>query len=369
MKRLKNFLRKLHLILGLTSGLVVFIVASTGCIYAFEEQIRSVIYKDTFFHRCQAQHKTLNELTTLVNKEYPHQKLKNIVIETAQNANVLFVLKNRTIVFVNPETAEIAGTLDRETEFFEVVLKLHRSLLLGDVGKIITGSSALVFLFMLLSGIVLWWPKNKRSLPKKLKLRLNSGKGKRNYDLHSVLGFYACWILIFSVITGLVFSFKWFEKIMYLAVGSKKEEKNFRSLYDPKLKPMAPGIVISDLQAAFPGTELTFVFPNDSIGTYRATITEKGGFLKKQHHYFFDQYSGKLVAQKLFNDQSAGEQLRASNYNIHTGKALGLTGQFMLFFAGLIAASLPVTGFMIWYRRNFGKNKGLDKMRNLEHRT
>lgn len=360
-RTIKNLLRKLHLILGLASGLVVFSVAVTGCIYAFEEQIRSVIYQDEFYHDCKSDHKVLAEIVEAVKQKYPEQKLKTIIIPEEKDANVLVVLKNRIIVYVNPENTEIAGTLNRETEFFEVVLKLHRSLLLGDAGKLITGTSALIFLFMIISGIVLWWPKNKKSFSKKLKLRLYSGKKRRNYDLHSVLGFYASWILIFSVITGLVFSFKWFEKAMYFAVGSKKEEKTFRSEYVQAQKKSDPGLIISDLQIQYPHCELTLVFPGDSLGAYRASITEKGGFLKKQHHFFFDQYSGKPVGQELFAEQNLGEKLRATNYNIHTGKVLGLTGQFIVFFAGLVAASLPVTGFMIWYRRNFGKNKGVDE--------
>ncbi|MBL7931003.1 MAG: PepSY domain-containing protein [Bacteroidia bacterium] len=360
MKKLKNILRQLHLILGLGSGLVVFIVSVTGCIYAFEEQIRSVIYKNTFYHVCNHEHKSLIELTDVLRRNYPDQKLKNIIIPEEKNANVLFVLKNRIIVYVNPETAEVSGTLNRETEFFEIVLKIHRSLLLGDTGKIITGTSALIFFFMIVSGIILWWPKNKRNLSKKIKLRLDSGKKRRNYDLHSVLGFYASWILIFSVITGLVFSFKWFEGAMYTLVGSKKEEKNYKSEYLNQ-KTANAGMIVSDLQLEYPLAEFTIVMPGDSMSAYRVTVTEKGGFLKKQHHFYFDQYTGKPIGQKLFAEQNLGEKLRTTNYNIHTGKVLGLSGQFIIFFAGLVAASLPVTGFLIWYRRNFGKLKGVDE--------
>lgn len=45
----KRFFRKLHLWLGLLSGLVVFILGITGCILAFEEEINHQIHRDILF--------------------------------------------------------------------------------------------------------------------------------------------------------------------------------------------------------------------------------------------------------------------------------------------------------------------------------
>ena len=50
------------------------------------------------------------------------------------------------------------------------------------------------------------------------------------------------------------------------------------------------------------------------------------------------------------------------NYDIHVGAVLGLPGKILAFFASLIAASLPVTGFVIWWgRRKKSKAKPVDK--------
>ncbi|MEN2412166.1 PepSY-associated TM helix domain-containing protein [Flavobacterium mesophilum] len=40
------------------------------------------------------------------------------------------------------------------------------------------------------------------------------------------------------------------------------------------------------------------------------------------------------------------------NYDIHVGSIFGLPGRIAMFFAVLIDASLPVTGFYIWWGRN-----------------
>jgi uncharacterized iron-regulated membrane protein len=37
------------------------------------------------------------------------------------------------------------------------------------------------------------------------------------------------------------------------------------------------------------------------------------------------------------------------NYDIHVGAIGGLTGKIIAFIASLVCASLPVTGFLIWW--------------------
>jgi uncharacterized iron-regulated membrane protein len=69
----------------------------------------------------------------------------------------------------------------------------------------------------------------------------------------------------------------------------------------------------------------------------------------------FDQYSGKLLHRANQSEKNAGETIIGMNYDIHVGAILGLTGKIMAFFASLIAASLPITGFIIW--RGKGKKK------------
>jgi uncharacterized iron-regulated membrane protein len=45
------------------------------------------------------------------------------------------------------------------------------------------------------------------------------------------------------------------------------------------------------------------------------------------------------------------------NYDIHVGSILGLPGKFLAFFASLIGATLPVTGFIIWWVKGRKKKK------------
>jgi len=350
--KLKSVFRLLHLWLGLSSGLVVFIVATTGCIYAFEEEIRSVIHRDVLEVQPGSSRLSLEQMTAAVKESNPKQKIKNIRVYSDASRSVEINLKNNTGVYVDPYTGKVLGSIDRESEFLAVVLKIHRSLYLGEPGKIITGVSAFIFLFMLISGIILWWPGRRQKLKQKFTLARNAGWRRLNYDLHSVLGFYASWIIVFTVLTGLVWSFKWMESGMYSLAGSVKESPvKVRSALPSEGKKISMDAVLQAglAQASGPSKEQMIFLPEDSTGAVRMNIRYvKEGFFTKQDQFFFDQYTGKLLKEQLFENSSAGDKLKATNYNIHTGKVLGLPGQLLVFFAALISASLPITGFMFW---------------------
>jgi uncharacterized iron-regulated membrane protein len=71
---------------------------------------------------------------------------------------------------------------------------------------------------------------------------------------------------------------------------------------------------------------------------------------------YFDQYTAKQIPVSYWGkyaDANAGEKATRMNYDIHIGAIAGLPGRILMFFAALITASLPVTGFYIWW----GKKK------------
>jgi uncharacterized iron-regulated membrane protein len=350
----KKYIRPLHLFCGLIIGLIVFTVSITGALYAFEEECRNLLYQDVLvITETPAPSKPLSELAEAAKKGYPESKLKNIRIKADKGSSAEFLFADKRSVYINPYTASILGTTNKETDFFGVVLKIHRTLYLGDTGKIITGTSATIFVCMLLTGIILWWPKQSTSRKQKFSILRNAQWKRRNYDLHSVLGFYASWIIIFTALTGMIWSFKWAENSMYWLSRSKKEDKKHFSTYKADATSYSLDRVVEMTRKLSPGSnELFFSLPQDSTAPIRAIVRyPHTGLFRKQDQLYFDQYSGSLLGSKLYTTSSSGDRLRAANYDIHTGKVLGLVGQLLVFFAALISASLPITGFLLWRGR------------------
>lgn len=103
----------------------------------------------------------------------------------------------RASMYVDQYTGEIKGKYERPA-FFVTMFRLHRWLLDsmkadGGVfwGKMIVGVSTLLFVVVLISGIVIWWPRTRKAL--KNSLRISVGRGFRRfwYDLHVAGGMYA----------------------------------------------------------------------------------------------------------------------------------------------------------------------------------
>lgn len=350
---IKQFIRKIHLWLGLLSGIVIFTVAITGCLYAFEEEIRGVLYKELLTVKTGgAPVKPFSEFIAVVKKQYPKATIKNIRIKKDPSSSVEVVFKNKQSIYINPYTLAILGSIDKEEDFFGVVLRIHRSLCLGDTGKLITGVSACIFTIMLISGIILWWPNSRKNSKQKFSIKRNAQWRKLSYDLHSVLGFYASWIIIFTALTGLIWSFKWAENTMYWATNSKNEErKQLHSAYVVNAAPYPINKVVMYADSLCPDSkEYSVNMPEDSSGVIRLFMRyDYDGFFRKNDQLYFDQYSGALIRAELYSTASVGDKLKATNYYIHTGKRLGFTGQLLVFFASLIVASLPITGFIIWW--------------------
>lgn len=350
---MKKLFQKLHLVVGLTTGLVVLVVSTTGCLTSFEEELRGYFYSNLYDVK-QENHavKSIDEIGNTVKNQYPTEKIKAIRIKLDATSSVEVQFKNKLSVFVNPYSGKVLGSLVKENDFFGKVLIIHRTLYLGEAGKWITGISCLLFFFMLLSGIILWWPTGKKNRNGKFSIKKHTHKVKRNYDLHSVLGFYASWIILLTVITGLIWSFEWAEKSLFWITGSQKEPRT--EIHSISTKESNPEIQLNQLYQHSKMTfnkhdECAIFLPEDSLGTIRVVMrTNKNGFLRKQDNLFYDQYSGKLLKSKSFDSLDLGTKLKMSNLKIHTGKSFGLLGQLLVFFASLICASLPITGFLIW---------------------
>jgi uncharacterized iron-regulated membrane protein len=349
----RRVLRRLHLIGGLASGLILFIVSITGCVFCFEKQGREWMYSDLLYVPVSQQASlTADSLVSLAATAYPSEKVRGMRIQGAgRSVEVLF--KGKLSVYVDPASGRILGSARLDEDFFGRIEKVHRTLNLGETGKIITGCNALVFLVLILTGIVIWWPKRNRFRVSRFRVKWNAHKPRLLYDLHSVLGFYASWIMIFTVLTGLIFAFKWAEKTMFFITGSEKQEVRVQSADNSASRPGRLQFILEQAYIHAAGAEMhTLILPDEKAGAVRVTSRyETPGILVKQDHAWFDRYSGRLLKSHTSDDQSRGEVLRASNFDIHTGRALGLPGQFLVFFAGFITASLPVTGFLLWLAR------------------
>lgn len=85
-----------------------------------------------------------------------------------------------------------------------------------SIGEPITGYTALVFGFIIVSGIVLWWPATRRALKAGLTINQKLSGRPWNLSLHKAIGIYAALVLLLSVVTGVPISLDWAKNSLYV---------------------------------------------------------------------------------------------------------------------------------------------------------
>ena len=367
--RFKKTIRNIHLWLGLASGIIVFIIALTGCLYAFQEEIQDITEEYRFVQKQDAPFLLPSQLEKIARNEFPDKSLHAIKYNGPdKSAEAIFYQYEPTyyyIIYLNPYTGKVLEKANMEEGFFRFMLDGHFYLWLPhEIGQTVCASATLIFLFMLITGLILWYPKNKKAARQRFWFRWKDGmKWKRkNYDLHNITGFYVMSIGLIFAITGLVWGFQWFAFCYYTAIGGEKSlvyedpVSKKEIAFTPIEKPLDK--VWELMQKEYPKAQSIEVHPpeTDSSSIAANANLDKGTYWKTDYRYF-DQYTLKEkevshIYGKLQN-ATTSDMLMRMNYDIHTGAVMGLPGKIFAFLISLMIASLPVTGFFIWYgRRN-----------------
>lgn len=377
---IKKWSAKLHLWFGLSVGLIVFIVSLTGTMYVFKDEIQNQLRKDAIYLKAETVAmkplpiEVLKEKVSLeVNEKYP---ISSVEIPLDKNKSYEFLyyekdkkgwnyfqeVKINKLVYVNQYTGQILGIYNEKYDLFPILKAIHWSLLLKtDWGKYAVGIPVVLFIIMLITGIVLWWPKNKKARKGRFTFDWKNVKTwkRKNYDLHNVLGFYASFIALLISLSGIYFSYPWVKNIFTFSLSGSLELPKEKEIKSPDSlvtkKHSVYDLVVHQTKQLYSESS-SFRLPlngknkkGKELKNIPVTIYQKDGRFSERNLLAFDKYSGKLLSNKPHQNLNNAEKYANANYDIHTGSYFGLFGKIIWFLAGLICTSLSVTGFLIWW--------------------
>ena len=202
---------KIHLWLSVPFGIIIAIVCLTGATLIFEPEINEMTMRHRYFVKeVTGQPIPLGELMKSVSRTLPDSvSITSVAISPDANRTYQVNLSKprRAAVFVDPYTGEVVAKNER-APFFTFMFRMHRWLLDsmkpdGGVfwGKVIVGTSTLMFVFVLITGLVIWVPRTVKGLKNRLKIVANKGQHRFWYDLHVAGGFYATLLLLVMALT------------------------------------------------------------------------------------------------------------------------------------------------------------------------
>lgn len=381
---IRKIARKLHLWLSIPFGIIITIICLSGAILVFEKDINELIYKDRYFVKdTRNAPLPIIDIVDKVNKQLTNQTVTSIQILSQADRNYIVGLsgEGRMTAYVNPYTGDLMHIEKRGDGFFGKVMQLHRWLLdsTRKVGKPVVGYTTILFVVILITGMFIWWPKNKKQLKNRSQVTAKYGLRRFWADMHISVGMYVFIGLLVLSLTGLTYSFSWYKNGFYSLLGvetsnsghsntnsksnkkengdkPKEENKTAKGENKSKQKELDLAkwqVVYEQLKKENP-TYKTIAIQD---GTASVTQTYTFGNMRASDKYKFDNNTGAIISQELYKDQPRDTKVRGWVYSLHVGGWGGMFSKILTCLVALIGASLPLTGYYIYIIKLKNKRK------------
>lgn len=396
---MKKIFRKIHLWLSVPFGLIITLVCFSGAMLVFENEVnewfrRDLYYVETVKESPLPMDKLLEKVATTLPDSVAVTGV-SISSDPGRAYQVSLSKPRRASLYVDQYTGEVKGKSER-SGFFMFMFRMHRWLLdsmnPGNEGifwgKMIVGVSTLLLVFVLISGIVIWWPRTRKALKNSLKITATKGWRRFWYDLHVAGGMYTLIFLLAMALTGLTWSFPWYRTAFYKVFGVEvqqraaqgHEQKSDAQKRDTKLaahrekkregndvrkgeRSRRPENNHSDMYSV----TSPFVYWQEiydklrrqnpeykqiSISSGTASVSfNRFGNQRASDRYSFNTDNGEFTETSLYQHQDKSGKIRGWIYSVHVGNWGGMFTRILTFIAALLGAALPLTGYYLWIKR------------------
>lgn len=370
---LRKLLFWLHLGAAIGAGSVILLLALTGLLLSFEEQI--VRWSDREVRRvgvpasAASSERRLEPLLAQTARERPELAVVAVSLPRDPAAAVTLHLGRDGVLFVDPYGLRIVGPGSNGARaFFRRVTELHRTLGARDgarpAGKAITGGANLLFVVVLLSGLYLWIPRRLAGgkLRHAVWFRRGLSPKARDFNWHHVFGVWALVPLLVMVVSALPMSYRWAGDVLTRITGgvvNRSPESRERAP-----RPETPRLAGLDLRGidlalerarneAPDWTTLSVRLPASDPGSFAVSVDRSAhrGRPDLRSQLTVDRESGAVVAREAFADATLGRRVRSWMRWLHTGEAGGWIGQAVAALACAATLLLGWTGYALAWRR------------------
>ena len=351
---LRSLALKLHLFLGLTAGAVIAICCLTGAALVFEPEITRALHPDWSKVTGSGTPVPIHVSLDSVHAAAPGQPVQIVTMTNDPTRPWEFLAGDAGRVLVDPYTAHVIAIAPFRLPFFQKSMEIHRWLLADDVGEAITGAATVMFIFLLIFGLIIWWPRTKGAL----KARINPfavfskhGGGRRKlHDLHVALGIW-CWPVLFVIaLTALPEAYDWAGSLIMTVTRAQRFAPPPKSGGDSTATTLSFDSLAVLGHAAFPNARLMSIWmPQRPTGAVAVQAVDAADPSDRHGDVaYLDRLTGAVLRTDRWADLDAGMKFRRMDEWYHTGRAWGLPLRTIWFLAVLFGASFPLTGFLMY---------------------
>lgn len=366
----RKFTNDIHLWMGIGSGIILFLVCLSGTFLTFEEELKALTVKEFKIENTAKHKKSFETLITNLSQE---GIINRVTVPDDNSKPLEFNIKTSpkerrgSTFYVDPYSGNYEKAQKSYLDgFFMTMFKMHRWLLLDTkIGRPIVGVATIIFLFLAISGVILWFPKKWKwkAFKPGFKIKFSANWKRINHDLHNTLGFYACIFLVIMCLTGLCWSFVWYKDAGSAVLGAKVfgnrgggQTINSQVTNENEQIPVENILSIANDIFDYEGNT-TITLPKTATDTYSITKRKVSGWSPVTTDKLIIDIDGTVLKEEWFNDKPLNVQIASLIKPIHTGQIFGTFSKIIYFIACLIATSLPITGTIIWLNKLKKKRK------------
>nr|WP_256355936.1 sulfite reductase flavoprotein subunit alpha [Pseudomonas sp. PDM29] len=374
---MKKTLFQLHWFFGISAGLVLALMGITGAAVSFQDEILSTLNPSVL--QVEKQVAGVLPPVELVERieAASGKKVSMLTVETDSGsaAKVWFTPppgeRRGEMRYFDPYTAEFLGDATGQG-FFGLMLQLHRFLAMGDTGRQITGACTLILVFFCLSGLYLRWPRQWKSWRTWLTLDWKKKGRSFNWDLHSVAGTWCLVFYLLAALTGLSWSYEWYNKGLTRLLSDSPQSERVRGGRGPAPSGPAPTADYSAMWSSI------YSAAGPQLSSYNVRMPPVAGqpatvyfLLKTSPHdralnqITLDPATGVVKRVDRYSDKSLKAQLLTSIYALHVGSYFGIVGRIILTIASLTMPLFFITGWMLYLDRRRKKRQIKDARKDL----
>jgi uncharacterized iron-regulated membrane protein len=346
----------MHLTAGAAAGIVILVMCVTGVLLAYQAQI--VAWADGSYRSLRRPDAERTSVEKLIAKVCESGLVPTtITLRSDPEAPATISLGRERSIFVDVGSGQILGEGSSAVRrFFRAVTDWHRWLGAGEksrpLGRGVTGASNLAFLFLVTSGLFLWWPRSWRGWRSAISFRSGLSGKARDFNWHNVIGIWCNLPLAVVVFSAVFISYPWATDLLYRLTGSDPPRRSAPSAPSPRRDSEERGLVLDGLDESWARAEaaappswrsITLRLPESSREPWRFTIDEgSGGRPDLRSQVVVDRSSSEVTSFEPFAGQEPARKIRSWLRFLHTGEALGWPGQ-------TVAAAVSLGGgFLVW---------------------
>jgi uncharacterized iron-regulated membrane protein len=207
---LRRALFQVHLWVGVTLGVYIFVMCVSGTILIYRVQLARRFSREPVLTGTSNPRLSPDELKAVAQQAYPGYEVSQVYQRRKPSLAVGIVLDNgqRTIDrLFNPFTGQDVGSaVTRGFLMLQWIVDFHDDLLSKPTGRIVNGLGAILSTILALTGAIIWWPGSSK-WRRRITFSSKSDRARVNFALHNALGFWSFGFVFMWGISGIYLCF------------------------------------------------------------------------------------------------------------------------------------------------------------------